>query len=235
MHLSARAYHGLGIPIGASKESKMRSQSHGSEQVLDVAYEIESASRSHGFGLDYNVRITYCMDNIYGAKIYMDFMNRFVIKIEDHHSNLDSAPWVNYQGDRYMGRDGVSYLFIDNPDVVDALGGIVPQELHYVDEVPCMPIQPNLRLINSVWTQRVPIDDNTRALYKREDSDTTYFYVKKNPLSYNLSDEKVLYIFVQELASHHTSVIFMDKYGHEWNLLLEVELRDFTYWGRYVT
>ena len=46
-------------------------------------------------------------------------MSHFAIKIEDYHSHFDLAPWVNYQGDRYMGKDGATYLFIDNPDVVD--------------------------------------------------------------------------------------------------------------------
>ena len=120
------------------------------------------------------------MQNTYGAKIYRDSMNRFAVKIEDHSSEFDPAPWVNYQEDRYMGRDGVMYLVVENPLVVDVLGTIVPLDPHFGTEVPPT-TQPGLRLVNSLWTKRVPIDDPVKAMYKRDDAGTSFYYVHDNP------------------------------------------------------
>lgn len=88
------------------------------------------------------------MQNTYGARIYRDPMNRFAVKIEDHSFDFDPAPWVNYQEDRYMGRDKVMYLVVENPLVVDVLGNIVPLDPHFGTEVPPT-AQPGLRLVNS--------------------------------------------------------------------------------------
>lgn len=68
---------------------------------------------------------------------------------EDHHSTSDLAPWVNFQEDRYMGKDGVTYLVVDNPDTVDYLGSIVPPDVHIQAEEPPKPVEPNLKLVNS--------------------------------------------------------------------------------------
>lgn len=76
---------------------------------------------------------------------------------------------------------------------------------------------------------KVPIDDITRALYKRESLGRESIYVKEYPLGYSLSKEKVLYIFVQDHVGHQQSMIFMDKYGQEWNFL------NFNYMGKSVT
>ena len=46
------------------------------------------------------------MEIAHGAKIYKDFIQRYAVKVEDHPSDVDPAPWVNFQGDRFMGRDG---------------------------------------------------------------------------------------------------------------------------------
>lgn len=172
----------------STQESTARSsRPHMSEQERDVAYKtISDASMattssnhsvSHDIELDYNTRIRCHKENTYGAKIYKDFKNRFVVKIKDHRSAFDRAPVVNYQGNYYMGRDGVMYLVIDNPDVVDTLGGIVQRELHWEDEGPPIPIQPGIRMINYVWTRRVLIDDVNGALYKRNDSETEFYHL----------------------------------------------------------
>ncbi|KAI5078952.1 hypothetical protein GOP47_0006623 [Adiantum capillus-veneris] len=188
---------------------------------MGMATTASNLSRSHSFKLDYNVKITFAQENMYGAKICR------VVKIEDCHSHFDLALWVNYQGDRYMGRDGVSYLFTDNPDAVDVLGRIVPREAHYVDEVPSRSVQPNLKMINLVVTKRVLIGDDNRALYKRNDLGSEFFYHRKNPLKHSLTDEKVLYVFFNRTESFHKSIILKDTFCQEWDLL-----SDFKHLGR---
>ena len=44
------------------------------------------------------------------------------MKIEDHFTVFDPAPWVNFQGDRYMGTDGSMYMLTDFPEEVDKMG-----------------------------------------------------------------------------------------------------------------
>ena len=66
-------------------------------------------------------------------------MNRFLVKIEDHMSHFDIAPFVNYQGDRYMEKSGLMYLVIEDPTMVDVLENVIPIEAHYGDKVPPKP------------------------------------------------------------------------------------------------
>ena len=112
---------------------------------------------------------------------------------------------------------------------------MVPHGPLHREEIPPIPVQPNLRLIDSIWTQRVLIDDETQALYKREDSGTEFYYELKNPLEHSLIEEKVLYVFVNGAVNALESVFLVDKYGQEWNLRVESDVRGFTYLGRSIT
>ena len=62
-------------------------------------------------------------------------MNRWVVKIKEHPTAFDPSPWVNYQGDMYMGQEGSCYQVTTEPDNVDKLGQLVTiqkiQELPY--------------------------------------------------------------------------------------------------------
>ena len=66
-----------------------------------------------------------------------------------------------------MGQDGIMYLAIDDPKVVNILGEVVTNGPLHREEIPPIPIQLNLRLVDSIWARRVFIDDETQALYKR--------------------------------------------------------------------
>ena len=87
-------------------------------------------------------------------------------------------------------------------------------------------------MINTIETRRVLIDDDTRALYKRSDSGSEFFYHRKNPLKQSLTDEKVLYVFFNRTESYPRSIIFKDAYGQEWDLLLDNEVGDFRHLGK---
>ena len=58
------------------------------------------------------------------------------VKVEDHPSDLDPAPWVNFQGDRFMGRDGCMYLITNTPHDVDQLGNLIPKREMFIEENP---------------------------------------------------------------------------------------------------
>ena len=90
-----------------------------SESSMDTNFSNQSLPNVE---LDYDGRLRFVMENNHGALIYKDFINRHVVKIEDHVTIFDPTPWVNFQGDRYMGRDGAMYVLTNSPDEVDKLG-----------------------------------------------------------------------------------------------------------------
>ena len=80
-------------------------------------------SQSIDIELDYDGRLRFHMENAHGAKIFRDCLQRYyTLKVEDHPSDIDLAPWVNFQGDRYKGGDGCMYLLTETPEDVDQLG-----------------------------------------------------------------------------------------------------------------
>ena len=249
MHLRSGAYNRLGNQVAAdgisrasTRESTTRTPTWSAPIAEEVAYETDSnlsmASTSttntvnHGVELDYNMQIFYERENLHAAKIYKDQTDQYVVKVEDHHTAFDPAPWVDFQGDRYMGRDGAMYLIIDDPEVVDFLGNVTPVVDPLRPEGPPALTPTGYKLVNSMWTQRVPIDDNTKAVYKREDTGTEFFYLRDNPPEYSLEADKALYVYVQtSMTRGGMPTIFLDKFGFEWSLLLESEVGGITFMG----
>ena len=68
-----------------------------------------SASVHETHSLAFNVRLAFARTNIHDAQLYKDPMNCWVVKIEEHLTAFDPSPWVNYQGEIYMGQEGVCY------------------------------------------------------------------------------------------------------------------------------
>ena len=81
-------------------------------------------SQSFGFGIIYNTRLEFEFTNRWGAEIYHDPMGRYVYKMGEHLTPFDKYPWVNYQGDMYMGDDGARYEVIESPKNIDASGNL---------------------------------------------------------------------------------------------------------------
>ena len=197
---------------------------------------METGGSSHvnqpNIGLVYNTKITYIRDNPHGAIVYKDPHNQFLIKIKDHPAKFEATPFVNYQGDLYIGQQGEIYIVVENPDIVDNLGGIQKPKPHEGDEVPPKPIQEGVKFVNSILVCQVCIDDPTKALYKRMDEGSKFFYERYNPLNHSLFEVKILYVFQQEgFMSEPQPVAFVDKYAQEWILVLREEVKDYTYKG----
>ena len=55
------------------------------------------------FSMAFNMRLTYIKTNDHKAKLFQDPMNHWIVCVEDTPTIFDAAPWVNYQGDMYMG------------------------------------------------------------------------------------------------------------------------------------
>ena len=110
--------------------------------------------------------------------VFKDFINCFAIKIEDHATIFDPAPWVSFQGDRYMGRDGSMYMLTDFPQNIDKFGNAVQTRTRIEDEGPPIVDLMGFRLVNSVLVHKAPIDDLDKVLYRRSDQGTEFFYLR---------------------------------------------------------
>ena len=66
--------------------------------------------------LPLNVQLQYVYTNTQGDDIHRDPKQRYVVKIADVVSNLDRTPWVNDQGNFFMGRDGIRYEVTSHPE-----------------------------------------------------------------------------------------------------------------------
>ena len=72
--------------------------------------------------MDFNMRLDFVKMNHHRAQLYKDPMNRWVVKVEDHLMAFEATPWVNYQGDLYMGQSGERYMVESELENVDKWG-----------------------------------------------------------------------------------------------------------------
>ena len=76
------------------------------------------------FSMAFNMRLMYVKTNNHGAQLFQDPMNRWVVRVKDTPTAFDAAPWVNYQGDLYMGQSRERYIVVIEPENVDK-GGVM--------------------------------------------------------------------------------------------------------------
>lgn len=112
----------------------------------------------HKRGVHFDNRLCIHAENQYGAKIYIDAMNRYAVKIEEQSSVFDPAPWVNYQGDRYIDQFGSTNMLTTNPYGVDQLGNLMTNVYHTKPNV-----RNGIRLKTPPWFAPREIDAKLRA------------------------------------------------------------------------
>ena len=78
------------------------------------------------------------------------------------------------------------------------------------EEKPLEVSQENMRLINSLRVMRVPIDDNVKALYSREEGKELNFYLGHHPKPHTLTLEKTLYVFNPRSSNAIGILVFID-------------------------
>ena len=78
---------------------------------------------------------------------------------------LDPSPWVNYQGEMYVGQEGSCYQVMEEPNNVDKLGQLVT--FQKVEELPYEETH-ELKLFTSIKVTRILVDDQEIALYMRK-------------------------------------------------------------------
>ena len=89
-----------------------------------------------------------------------------------------------------MAPHGFMYLVVEEPDLVGPLGEPMHKnETTFEEEEENPPTVDlnELQLINSLTVQRVPIDDNAKALYTHEDGGERNFYGGLHPQPHTLN------------------------------------------------
>ena len=80
------------------------------------------ATEVPGYSMAFNMRLAFAKANSHGSQLYKDPMSRWVVKIEDVATTFEANPWVNYQGDLYMGQSGERYVVTIDLENVDKWG-----------------------------------------------------------------------------------------------------------------
>lgn len=73
-------------------------------------------------GMSNKIEIFYYGYNTYGAKIYKNPINGYLVRVKDHLSKFERYLCAKYQGNIYMSPSGIMYLVVEDPTIVDALG-----------------------------------------------------------------------------------------------------------------
>ena len=114
-----------------------------------------------------------------------------------------------------MGKDGSMYVLTETHEQMDKFGHIVLGEMKIVEEGPPRVGMEGFCLVNSIWAQKVQIDDRTGSLYKQMDEEIKFFYIRSSIPVYMATESKGLYVYGGVLALVEQNMIMLDKYGLE--------------------
>ena len=137
----------------------------GEEYVSDTTSSMSLDARNVDlpeFSMAFNMRHMYIKTNDHSAQLFQDPINRWVVHVEDTSTTFDAAPWVNYQGDLYMGQLGERYIVVTEPKNVDKWGVMV--KVDKVEE-PLFGDFTNMKLLNTIKVQLVKTNDPTIVVY----------------------------------------------------------------------
>ena len=89
----------------------------------------------------------------------------------------------------------------------------------------------DMHLINSLRVTRVPMNENAKALYSREEGKETNFYLGHHLKSHTLILEKTLYVFYPRSSKAVGILVFLDIYAQEWSLIKDIKLHTLQHLG----
>ena len=176
----------------------------------------------------FNVRLVFVRTNTFDAQLFKDPMNRWVVKIEEQPTAFDPSPWVNYQGEMYMGQEGVRYQLVIELDRVDKWVQVVttqkPKEPPYEKTL-------ELKFLNSLKVIHNPVDDPNIAIYKREKEQTKQCYFARNPPPHFVVKDKVLYVYLRISLTMIVTPMCLDNYVVLYKPMEERVVQDLTWHG----
>ena len=65
--------------------------------------------------IKYNMTLEYHMENSLRAKIFVDPLGRFAVRIDDHKIEFKLEVPISIQGDKYMDPYATTYLIVEDP------------------------------------------------------------------------------------------------------------------------
>ena len=160
------------------------------------------------FSMAFNMRLTFVKKNNHKAQLFQDLMNRSVVCVEDTLSAFDAVPWVNYQGELYMGQSREHYIVIIELENIDKWGAIV--KVDKVKEPPFV-ASADMKLLNAIKVQLIKIDDPTIVVYVQESDEVKTCYFTKTPHLGTIHEEKLLYIYLEGTKNLKMNPVFLDK------------------------
>ena len=98
-----------------SSEESISNSYHVLTPILEEEYTFDTTSSMSldarnvdlpKFSMAFNMWLMYIKTNDHDAQLFQDPMNHWVVCVEDTPTTFDAAPWVNYEGDLYMGQLG---------------------------------------------------------------------------------------------------------------------------------
>ena len=200
-----------------------------STSSMSTADQHTTDSTSHSMA--FNVRLAFVKLNNHGAQLYQDPMSRWAVKIEDHDSAIDPAPWVNYQGSQYMGQGGERYVVTTDPENVDKWGQIVRE---VVPEVPPYGDLDDMKLINTIRVRHRPVDDPSMEVYVRDTDEFFHCYFTRYIDPSTIEKKKILYVYLEGGFSKLTTPLFVDKYGVVFETMEMTAARGLTWQGNVI-
>ena len=168
------------------------------------------------YQLEFNIKLKFDYTNAWGAEIYHDPMQRQVYKTADCPTPFEKAPWVNYQGDMYVGEDGARYEVTDHPHKVDATGYLLT-DMNDVEDISLRRgIGPNLpttsRGSKGPGTSTNPFDivDTSTNEQVHEELEVTTGFTFETGMKTIVKDIPVWRIFQDDI----NKVVYRDDQGY---------------------
>ena len=132
-----------------------------------------------------------------------------MVKVEDVATAFEANPWVNYQGDLYMGQSRERYIVTSDLENVDKWGQIVKV---IKKEGPPYEDFETLKLLNVMKVRHIQLDDLNIVLYVRETNNYQSCYFTKKLESSTMEVEKVLYMYLQGMNTVKITPSIVDKF-----------------------
>ena len=94
-----------------------------SESNMSTKTGVEShKTKETGTSMRFAMFLEFVKQNPWGAKIYIDPHDNYVVRVDDQNEEYNPKPLVNYQGDRYVDNEGTLYLMVQDVKNVDKWG-----------------------------------------------------------------------------------------------------------------
>ena len=161
--------------------------------------------------------LEYQMENSHWAKIYVDPLGRFAIRIDDHDIEFCQEVPVSVQGDRYKDPYATMYFVVDKPLNYNQWGIKIDKnkgkEPIFEEVEASPPVDPSLfKQINSILLQQMQMDDPTMGLYYLKDpTGPTLFLETRNANPITYTEKKVMYVFLKTKIILDLKVVYKGR------------------------